>query len=151
MKPFVVIIASFVLSSTAIAGEMSEALHNSMNAAGSHLFKFSYRKYSARWRTIAILQSCENKGIASQLDIPARDMADTLMDEMIRLNNSDDVKFSALSEAVDGAWVDLIQSVINQGSSYRLGFQHAISTLKESVPEICETGVSIANKILEEE
>lgn len=114
------------------------------------IFAAAHKKFSNRLRAAAILQACNKVGVANSVDVTTSEKVKFISGEMVRLNDSDSKAATILSTLTTQEKINLTSNVSDQLIAYQYGYKEAISTLKNSVPEICEAGVQEADSILKE-
>lgn len=87
-------------------------------------------KYGATIRAVALLQACQQDGLAKALDVSSGDRFKFLLDRLLHLGSQDEKKNAALAKMSAHQRVMLVQVAMDHLLTYQSGYRDAISMAK---------------------
>ena len=143
--------AAFVLILLAgTANAQDTEIDNAKQSIIKDLTFFTYEKFGARWKSVAVLRACDKYGIASMLEVP--DYIDTLGKEFQRLVHSSDGKYAVLGRLPSREQTAIMGTVDYASTAYRAGYEESMLMLKDNYPdvyeELCQAAIVLADKLL---
>lgn len=131
-------------------GAQDTEIDNAKQSIIKDLTFFTYEKFGARWKSVAVLRACDRYGIASKLAAP--DYVDTLGKEFQRLVNSSGAKYAVLGQLPSREQTAIMGTVDYASTAYRAGYEESMLILKDNYPdvyeELCQAAIVLADKLL---